>query len=341
MDPSDRSCALVGYTFYGEDIKDIPSEGYESCSIACADTAGCKSFSLRTTDNRCFLKKKYGGVFPIRVKPHEPNMISRNMQCDTSPIDFSCARKSTKLEGSMFHAADSSGIGECARLCRMAEMCRSFYISNNRYCWYATKVGGDIGPVPAGSHVTSMTADCSAETKSKPDPETEVNPLSRTCSLVRFNFIGEDIKDIPVTPSDAVDSCTKACLATAGCKSFSLRTSDFRCFLKKKYGGVFPVRTEDIVSRNMKCDRSLLDVSCARKSTILKGSHYYSGKTREGLQECAMLCRIHEQCKSFYFDSSKMFCWYFDKLGGDEGPVNASSQFTSMVKDCRPYTSLL
>ena len=329
VDPSDWSCAMGG-NFFGKDIKDIPSDGYESCSIACADTAGCKSFSLRKTDNRCFLKNMYGGAVPQPIS----NMISRNMQCDTSPIDFSCARKNTKFSGYGSHYGPAS-IEGCARACRMTENCKSIQVAHSKgnYCRFFFKVGGDLGAIPTNEAYTSMVVDCSAETKSMVD--IDVNPSLWDCSLNRWNFPGEDIKDIPFTESTAGEECSKACLETAGCKSFSLRLSDSRCFLKKTYGGVFPVRDLAWSSRNIKCDRSLLDVSCARKSTMLKGSSYYSGETKEGFRECAMLCRLHERCKSFYHDDGINKCWYFDKLGGDEGPVPASSRYTSMVKDCR------
>merc|ERR1712023_301520 len=117
FDASDKTCALDGWDFTDADLRNFQSSGYEDCNTACNDEDGCKSFAMRKSDNHCWLKTKYGAGGPMP----DDNFISRNMDCDTSEVDLSCARDGIDFPMSDIRHFQSEGLEQCAQLCRMAE----------------------------------------------------------------------------------------------------------------------------------------------------------------------------------------------------------------------------
>ena len=118
LQASDKSCAMDGYDFWGADLRDFDSDSYEACTTACSDAADCKSITLRKSDNHCWLKTKVGGeTGPV------PNgaLISRNMECDTSQLDLSCARDNKDFWGADLRSFDSESLDECARAMSMQD----------------------------------------------------------------------------------------------------------------------------------------------------------------------------------------------------------------------------
>jgi len=78
FDASDRKCAQDGFDFGGADLRDFKSSGYEDCRASCSDAADCASFTLRKSDNHCWLKNKAGGANGPQANAA---LISTNMSC--------------------------------------------------------------------------------------------------------------------------------------------------------------------------------------------------------------------------------------------------------------------
>ena len=234
----DKTCAMDNYDFWGADLRNFKSTGFEQCAIACGDAADCKSFTLRKSDNYCWLKTKYGGA----VGPSPNNaLISRNMKCDTSALDLSCARDGKDFWGADLRNFKSTSLKECARVCRMAEDCQSLTLrKSDNYCWLKKKRGGQSGPSPNAALI-SMNIDCSQK----------FDASNRACVKDNFDFWGADLRNFK---SAGYEDCNQSCFDAADCKSFTLKKSDNYCWLKTKAGGQNgPSANAALLSRNMSC----------------------------------------------------------------------------------------
>jgi len=240
FDASDRSCALDDFNFWGADLREFKAASYEACSIACDDAADCKSFTLRKSDNNCWLKRMRGGE-----KGPDPNVgtISRNMECDTSPVDTSCKRELTNFWGADLRDFKVGSFEECANLCRMSENCQSITVRrSDNYCWQKSKRGGQKGPNPSGGN-DSMNIMCAKDSA--------FDASDRKCAQDGFNFWGADLRDFK---SSGYEECHRMCFDAADCASFTLRKSDNHCWLKHKAGGANgPSADSNLISANMSC----------------------------------------------------------------------------------------
>ena len=237
---ADKSCSMDGYDFWGADLRSFKAGSFEDCSTACNDAADCKSFTLRKSDNYCWMKTKFGGL----TGP-SPNgaLISTNMECNTHKIDLHCARDGKDFWGADLRSFKSTSLAECARACRMGQDCQSLtFRKSDNYCWLKKKRGGHNGPVPNGALI-SMNIDCG--------PAKHFKPADRSCVMDGFDFWGADLRNFRAA---SYEDCNQSCFDAADCKSFTLRKSDNHCWLKVKEGGHNGPRANGaLISRNMSC----------------------------------------------------------------------------------------
>jgi len=78
FDPATRECAMDNFDFWGADLRNFRAASYEECNQSCFDAADCRSFTLRKSDNYCWLKTKEGGQ---NGPGANAALISRNMSC--------------------------------------------------------------------------------------------------------------------------------------------------------------------------------------------------------------------------------------------------------------------
>ena len=235
---SDRSCAMDGFDFWGADLRSFRAESYETCATACSDAADCQSYTLRKSDNYCWLKKTRGG----QTGPSPNNvLISRNMECETQELNKDCSRDGKDFWGADLRNFRAASFDQCARSCRMAQDCQSFTTrKSDNYCWLKRKRGGQSGPSP-NAGLVSMNIDCS------PGFEATDNK----CAMDGFDFWGADLRNFR---SNGYVDCHTSCFDAADCVSFTLRKSDNHCWLKTKAGGQNgPGAYSGLISANMSC----------------------------------------------------------------------------------------
>ncbi|KAL5262493.1 hypothetical protein ACHWQZ_G008030 [Mnemiopsis leidyi] len=317
--PYNLECKRVGFDFWGADIRSFSSGSLEECATACSNEAGCKSFTLRNSDNYCWLKNKKGGA----TGP-SPNaaLTSMNMDCDLSDVDSSCKRENYDFWGADLRNFNSDSLDDCARHCRDTEDCQSFTLrKSDNYCWLKSKRGGQSGPSP-NNDLISMNIDCSIT----------VEAADRSCAMDGYDFWGADLRNFA---SGGFEACATACGDAADCKSFTLRKSDNYCWLKTKFGGqIGPSPNDALISRNMECDTSELDLSCARDGKDFWGADLRNYRSTS-IQECARACRMAQDCQSFTLRKSDNYCWLKTKRGGQSGP-SPNGALISMNIDCSP-----
>jgi len=235
---SDRSCAMDNFDFWGADLRSFRAASYEACATACSDAADCRSYTLRKSDNYCWLKKKNGG----QSGPSPNNaVISRNMECSTSEINTSCKREGKDFWGADLRSFRSGSFEQCARACRMADDCQSFTLrKSDNYCWLKRKQGGQTGPSPNNALI-SMNINCV--------PGFEAS--DKRCAMDGFDFWGADLRNFR---SSGYEDCRSSCFDAADCVSFTLRKSDNHCWMKTKAGGQKgPGANGGLISANMSC----------------------------------------------------------------------------------------
>ena len=155
----DSSCKRDNFDFWGADLKSFISESFEDCASHCRDTADCQSFTLRKSDNYCWLKSKRGGH--TGPSPHD-TLISMNIDCSPG---FEATDKKCAMDGFDFWGADlrnfqSKGYVDCHTSCFDAADCVSFTLrKSDNHCWLKTKAGGQNGP-EANSDLISANMSC-------------------------------------------------------------------------------------------------------------------------------------------------------------------------------------
>merc|ERR1719326_347624 len=143
----DSSCRRENMDFWGADIKHVKSQSFDNCAYHCRDTEGCQSFTLRKSDNYCWLKKKRGGW-----SGPSPNnaLVSMNIDCAApgfNPADRSCAMDNYDFWGADLRNFKSTGYENCRTSCFDAADCVSFTMrKSDNNCWMKTKKGGLNGP---------------------------------------------------------------------------------------------------------------------------------------------------------------------------------------------------
>jgi len=143
----DSSCRRDNTDFLGANLSHFESQNFEDCASHCRDTEDCQSFTLRKSDNHCWLKDKRGG----QIGPQsDVAFISMNIDC--APRQDFVALKSCVMDGFDFHGADltdfkSNGYEDCWTSCLDAVYCVSFTMSkSDNVCWLKTRAGGADEP---------------------------------------------------------------------------------------------------------------------------------------------------------------------------------------------------
>ena len=165
-----------------------------------------------------------------------------------------------------------------------------------------------------------------------PDQFNQFHTYDLNCMLVGINFIGADIRHLS---APSLEECAMVCSKEADCKSITFRPADTVCWLKNKTGGIGgPLIDNTLISMNMECKRSGIDMSCKRDNTNFGGADISSLAT-ETFEICAKYCQNTEECQSFSFMTSASYCWLKNKRGGRIGPMPYDGIF-SMNIDCFP-----
>jgi len=232
---------MDNFDFGGADLRSFKSDSFEDCATSCFDAADCKSFTLRKSDNYCWMKNKKGG----HAGPtHKDDLVSMNLEsdCDTSAVDLSCARENKDFGGADLRSFRSGSLDSCAISCREAENCQSItFRKSDNYCWLKNKRGGQRGPSPNGALI-SMNIDCA--------PNKDFN-ASKRCAKDNFDFGGADLRSFK---SNGFEDCATSCFDAADCKSFTLRKSDNYCWMKTKQNGQNGASPNGaLISSNMDC----------------------------------------------------------------------------------------
>jgi len=61
--------------YWGSDIKNFQSSGLRDCYIKCRGERGCVSFTMRQSDNHCWLKSRHNGVY----RRHKTGYVAANL----------------------------------------------------------------------------------------------------------------------------------------------------------------------------------------------------------------------------------------------------------------------
>jgi len=155
----DSSCKRDNFDFGGADLKSFFSQSLDDCANHCRDTEECQSFTLRKSDNYCWLKNKRGGG---RGPYPKDGLVSMNIECfpgfDAS--DRTCAQDGFDFGGADLRDFKSSGYEECRTSCFDAIDCVSFTLKkSDNNCWMKTKEGGENGP-GANDELISANMSC-------------------------------------------------------------------------------------------------------------------------------------------------------------------------------------
>ena len=211
---------------------------------------------------------------------------------------------------------------ECAQQCRDSEGCQCItFRPSDKNCWLKNKRGGGNGPSPKEGLV-SMNIDCSASKN--------FNAGDRSCAMDNWDFAGADIKDYK---SESFEACSSACSDAEECRSITFRKSDNNCWLKTSQGGDRGPNPKDgLLSRNMECDTSDLDMSCQQQNTDYAGADLRDYKA-DSIEVCAQACKMSQQCQSITYRPSDKNCWLKNKRGGGNGP-SAKEGLISMNVTC-------
>ena len=144
FDASDLACAMDNWDFEGADMRNFKAPSFEACAIACHDAAECRSITFRKSDNHCWLKSEEGGNGGPSPKD---GLLSRNLQCDNSPLPMHCRQANTDFAGADLRNFKVDNIQSCANACRMSQHCQSItYRLSDKNCWLKNKRGGENGP---------------------------------------------------------------------------------------------------------------------------------------------------------------------------------------------------
>ena len=117
--------------------------GESECVRRCRDTEGCKAFTFRESDKRCYLRDKAGGdTGPSVAAGHN----SMNLVCDNSPVkNLDCIRSETNFPGADLRNILVNKKEECVRHCRDTERCKAvvFTKSGSQFrCYLKYRRGG-------------------------------------------------------------------------------------------------------------------------------------------------------------------------------------------------------
>merc|ERR1719204_2849663 len=236
----DDSCKRDNFDFWGADLKNFKSQSFEECAKHCRDTEGCQSFTLRKSDNYCWLKRKRGG----QNGPSPNNaLISMNIDCAPkqgfAASDKSCAMDNFDFWGADLRSFRASSYEACATACSDAADCKSFTLrKSDNNCWLKTKAGGQNGPSPNNALISrNMVCDNSE--------------VDTSCKRDGKDFWGADLRNFR---AGSFEQCVRACKMAEDCQSFTVRKSDNYCWMKSKQGGQNGPRANGgLISANMKC----------------------------------------------------------------------------------------
>lgn len=237
--PVDSSCFMDETDFWGADIRSDLSSGLEECALRCRDTEGCESFTMRKSDNNCWLKHKRGGASgPGPVA----GLQSMNIDCRSAEYydnsDRSCNMEGWDFWGADIRDFDSSGYDYCRTACLNAEDCVSMTMRlSDNHCWLKSKQGGQLGPAPvAGLLSTNMECDTNIDT---------------SCRRENTDFWGADLRNFRAAD---FNSCALACKMSQDCQSITFRPSDNTCWLKHTREGAHGASDNNtVVSMNVDC----------------------------------------------------------------------------------------
>ena len=321
-------CKKEGIWFGGKTTKQLKSESFDDCAKACKEEDWCKSLSFGHIRKDCFLFNVKGGRGPQSSGDHNP-YTSLVMDCDTSPVDSSCRRDNYNYMNADLPLSDvfplkADGFDDCARHCRDTELCKAFTLSkSDNTCILKTKRGGHRGGRPYDGYI-SMNIDCSVK----------VDVSDRSCDMDGYNMRWADLRHFTST---GYEQCAIACGDSEECKAFSLRKSDNYCWLKYMYGGSRgPGRVNNYISRNMECDTSDLDLSCARDGIDLPGGRLQYGFKTTSFEECAKICRMSEKCIAISFRKADKECYLKrdNTYNTGIGEPTPDAAMISMIFDC-------
>ena len=157
--PVDSSCKRDNFDFGGADIKSFLSQSLDDCANHCRDTEECQSFTLRKSNNYCWLKNKRGGG---RGPYPKDDLVSMNIECfpgfDAS--DRTCVQDGFDFGGADLRDYQSGGYEDCRTSCFDAIDCVSFTLrKSDNNCWMKTKEGGENGP-GANDELISANMSC-------------------------------------------------------------------------------------------------------------------------------------------------------------------------------------
>merc|ERR550537_554535 len=319
--PYDPNCKRVGFDFWGADIRSFSSSSLDDCAMACVKESGCKSITLRNSDNYCWLKNKNSG---LSGPSNNAALTSMNLYCDRKKVDTSCKRDNFDFWGADLRSFGSEGLEDCASHCRDTEECQSLtFRKSDNYCWLKKKRGVASGPSPNNALI-SMNIDCT--------PKAGFVASDKSCAMDSFDFWGADLRSFN---ADSYEACATACADAADCRSFTLRKSDNYCWMKSKNGGQSgPSPNAALVSRNMECDTSDLNTSCRREGKDFWGADLRNFRAGS-FEQCAQACRMADGCQSFTLRKSDNYCWLKTKRGGQSGP-SPNAALVSMNIECIP-----
>ena len=317
-------CLRAGINYPGADKGNLEVSDMEECVRYCRETEGCKSVTFRTSDNRCYLKSQRGGSSgPLIAAGHD----SMNMECDNSPVkDLNCTRNGFNYPGGDLRNLVVEEKEDCVKHCRDTEYCKAIVISEKNStltCYLKNrKVGLSVPVAAAGYESMNMEQECN----------TNSTISNMDCLREGMLFNGADIGNTVVVDEKA---CALMCRDTNGCKSFSFKLSENRCYMKNRRGGSSgPSLDEDYNSMNMDCNNSPVNetMKCLRKGIFFNGGQLKVYIVAD-IEECIMYCRDTEGCKSLTFREDNHHCYLLNKQGGSSGPT-VNSGYKSLNMEC-------
>ncbi|KAL5252514.1 hypothetical protein ACHWQZ_G015330 [Mnemiopsis leidyi] len=170
-----------------------------------------------------------------------------------------------------------------------------------------------------------------------PSPKPTPEEIYTKCAHVDINFHGTDYYN---KISRSTIECVEDCLRTESCKSVTYRFSDRRCFFKSQRGGLGPTTAAGHTSVDMGCDRSFTDMTCQREGIAFNGADIRN-IAAANIEDCILLCKDTEHCKSVSFFEPQRICYLKSKEGGASGPSKHNGMTSMNLKcDNSPVTNL-
>jgi hypothetical protein len=318
VEPS-SDCLREGISFNKADLRNLAVADVKECVQHCKDTESCKAFTFRGSDHQCYLKSRYGGMYP-EVTPFHWSM---SMECNNSKVDnMHCMREGYDFPGAHMGNLVVAHEVECVKHCRDTEGCKAItFAQKDNRCYLKSRAGGDFGPIASAGH-KSMNMICD---------NSPVRNLD--CLRNNTNFPGANLRNFLV---QSKEECVSRCRDTERCKALVFKKFDshLRCYLKDRRGGsTVPEKAEGYESMNMECKtNNVINMKCLRKGLFFSGADIGSTVV-ENEEACAMLCTLTEDCKSFSFKISDKRCYAKHRRGGASGP-SKDIEYNSMNMEC-------